>query len=135
MLICNQFKYQAARIVTGAWKGISIERLYNILGWESMQNRRTMRKLCLMYEITNEKSPRNLYKVIETQNFIHPRQINKLHFTNVTTNTNKFKKSFFPASILDWNKLDFDIKIHSQKMFLKNESLIKFARKRPLILV
>ena len=66
-------QYQAARIVTGAWKGSSTERLYNILGWESMQNRRTMRKLCLMYEITNEKSPRNLYKVIEKQNFTHPR--------------------------------------------------------------
>ena len=58
-------QYQAARIVTGAWKGSSTMKLYNILGWESMKNRRVMRKLSLIFETLKDKSPRYLYKISE----------------------------------------------------------------------
>ena len=46
----ESIQYEAARIVSGAWKGSSMEKIYQILGWESMNNRRIMRKLCILQE-------------------------------------------------------------------------------------
>ena len=34
----ESIQYQAARIVTGAWKGSSIKKLYDILGWEALRH-------------------------------------------------------------------------------------------------
>ena len=51
----ESIQYEAARIVSGAWNKTCRVKLYENLGWESLQNRRMMRKLCLFYEILNTK--------------------------------------------------------------------------------
>ena len=43
----ESIQYEAARIVSGAWKTTSINKLYTNLGWESLSDRRTFRKLSL----------------------------------------------------------------------------------------
>ena len=53
----ESIQYQAARIVTGAWKSSDINETYKILGWESLESRRTLRKLILLYNILTTKSP------------------------------------------------------------------------------
>ena len=127
----ESIQYQAARIVSGAWKGSSMEKLYNILGWESMQNRRTMRKLDLLHQTLNNKFPNYLYNILEVQMFRpDSRYSNRLMLRNITTKTTKYKKSFFPATILDWNKLDFEIKTSKSKNIFKKKVLNKIRPKK-----
>ena len=50
-------QYQAALAVPGAWKGSSTTKLYEELGWESLSDRRWLRRLCQFYKIQNELTP------------------------------------------------------------------------------
>ena len=50
-------QYQAGLAVSGAWKGSSTQKIYNELGWESLDNRRKFRRLCLFYKIYNDLTP------------------------------------------------------------------------------
>jgi len=102
-----------------------------MLGWESMQNRRTMRKLCLIQQILVDKSPSYLYKIIEKQ--LHrpnSRLANRQQLINIAGQTNKYKKSFFPSTIVDWNNIDFDIKTSKTKNIFKKRLLNKIRPKK-----
>ena len=46
----EQIRYEAERVITGTWKGTNRDKLYKNLGWESLNERRVMRKLCIIYE-------------------------------------------------------------------------------------
>ena len=50
-------QYSAALAVTGAWRGTSCEKLYNELGWESLNLRRWSRRLAMFYKIVNNVTP------------------------------------------------------------------------------
>ena len=50
-------QYSAALAVTGAWRGTSREKLYNELGWESLNLRRWSRRLALFFKIVNNLTP------------------------------------------------------------------------------
>ena len=47
----------AAIAVTDAWKDTSREKLYDELGWESLNLRRWSRRLILFYKIVNNLTP------------------------------------------------------------------------------
>ena len=49
----ESIQYNAALAITGAIRGSSREKLYQELGFESLQQRRWYRKLCLFYNIRN----------------------------------------------------------------------------------
>ena len=103
----ESIQYEAARIITGAWKGTSIEKLYDDLGWETLSNRRTCRKLMLLFDIQKEKFPRYLCSITNAQQYDeNSRFHNKMLLKNIICRTNKYKLSFFPSTIDDWNKLD-----------------------------
>ena len=53
-------QYQAALAVSGAWKGTSREKIYNELGWESLDNRRMFRRLVQFYKIMSNQTPEYL---------------------------------------------------------------------------
>ena len=96
-----------------------------------MQNRRTMRKLCLIQQILVDKSPSYLYKIIEKQ--LHrpnSRLANRQQLINIAGQTNKYKKSFFPSTIVDWNNIDFDIKTSKTKNIFKKRLLNKIRPKK-----
>ena len=50
-------QYNAARAVTGAWKGTNKDKLYAELGWESLSDRRWSRRLVQFYKIFNDFTP------------------------------------------------------------------------------
>ena len=50
-------QYTAALAVTGTWKGTSREKLYQVLGWESLYLRRWSRRLFMIYKIINNLMP------------------------------------------------------------------------------
>ena len=134
----ESIQYEAARVVTGAWKSTSIVKLYRNLGWESLSDRRTMRKLCLLYETIENDFPRQLATTIENQkhneNSRHYKQnlsqTHLLKYKNIFCNTNKYKLSFFPSVINDWNMLDDDTKNARSKNIFKKKLLNKIRPKK-----
>ena len=50
-------QYSAALAVTGKWRGMSGDKLYTELRWESLSSRRWSRRLTLFYEFSNNRSP------------------------------------------------------------------------------
>ena len=55
---------EAGRIITGATKLCSIEKMFSDLGWESLQSRRDKHKLIIFYKIMNGLSPDYLRDLI-----------------------------------------------------------------------
>ena len=54
----------AARIITGATKLCTIEKLLSDLGWESLQERRNKHKLVIFYKILNGLTPDYLLDIV-----------------------------------------------------------------------
>ena len=50
-------KYSAGLAITGAWKGTSRDKIYEELGWESLNDRRWSRLLALFFKLINELAP------------------------------------------------------------------------------
>ena len=124
-------QYSAALAVTGTWKGTSREKLYNELGWESLNLRRWSRRLNLFYKIVNN-STRDYTR--------HPvPQIYKSNYdlrTNATigqiqTRTEAFKSSFYPNCLSEWERLDPEIRLSSSVNIFKKKllSIIRPPRK------
>ena len=51
MNLIEQVQYKAALIVTGCWQGSSRKKLHDELGWESLSDRRWVRRMTLYYKI------------------------------------------------------------------------------------
>ena len=127
----EKVQYEAAKIILGAWHGTSREKLYDILGWESLHNRRNLRKLNLLYEIHKEKSPRYLQLIMADQKFsVNSRFYNKFLFKDIICRTNSYKTSFFPSTIKSWNKLDVSIRNSKSKNIFKNRLLNQIRPKK-----
>ena len=132
----ESIQYEAAKTVLGAWKGTSREKLYDILGWESLLNRRIARKLCLFYEIQNNMSPNYLKHVLDDHQYsVNSRFYNKKLFKQVICNKNIYKSSFFPSVIGDWNMLDKEIRDSKSKSVFRNKLNTKIRPKKSHIMV
>ena len=57
MKLIERVQYKAALIVSGCWQGTSQENLYDELGWESLSDRRWIRRLSMFYKISNGLVP------------------------------------------------------------------------------
>ena len=124
-------QYSAARTVSGAWKGTSMDKLYQMLGWESLSNRRIMRKLCLVYETVNNKFPRYLKAILDDHSYPEGSRLHsKSLFKPIPCKTNRYKLSFFPSALKDWNSLDLEIKQSKTKTIFKNKLLNKIRPKK-----
>ena len=56
----EKFQIEAARIVTGTTKLVSINSLYEETGWETLETRRKNHKLTLFFKMINGLSPQYL---------------------------------------------------------------------------
>ena len=79
-------QYNAALIVSGCWKGTSMDKIYSELGWESLDERRNFRRLSLYYKIKNNLTPK--YMVSLAKNF-------------PGTITSRFSNSFFHIATIN----------------------------------
>ena len=50
-------QYQATLAVSCTWKGTNRNKIYEELGWETLDQRRTFRRLVQFYKIMNNKIP------------------------------------------------------------------------------
>ena len=60
----EKIQLEAARIVTGTTKLVSLEMLYKETGWETLEVRRSKHKLCLFYKMNNNISPEYLSSLV-----------------------------------------------------------------------
>ena len=104
----ERIQYNAALAITGAIKGTSQTKLYKELGLESLKFRRWFRRLCTLFKVKTSGKPEYLLNLIPTgQHSYNTQSLDKIETYYCRTDT--FKNSFFPYTIVEWNKLDFDI--------------------------
>ena len=90
----NTVQYNAALAITGAIRGSSKGKLYQELGFESLKDRRWLRRLCYLYKIVNTKQPAYLYDLIPPFQRLSR---NKGCIYEPFCRTVSFKKFFFTA--------------------------------------
>ena len=106
----EKVQYNACLAITGCFRGTSQEKLYLELGLESLSNRRYARRLIFFYKIVNGLAPDYLRNYLpaaiaapvnlRARNAIRPPSIR----------TERFRNSFFPFCISQWNLLDSRIR-------------------------
>ena len=103
-------QYSAALAITGAWKGTSQEKLYNELGWESLNLRRWSRRLFLFFKFVNNLTPQYTRQPIPqlTQSKYHLRRPNVIG--QIRARTKSFSASFYPNCLSEWNELDPEVR-------------------------
>ena len=127
MMTLESTQYQAALAVSGAWKGTNRLKIYDELGWESLEQRRIYRRLSQFYKIMNGLTPEYLRIPIP-----------KLHghlfgdrYTNVLNTlfcrTDRFLNSFFPDSIHMWNDLGPELR-GAESLSVFKQRLLKLYR-------
>ena len=103
--------------------------MYSELGFESLKFRRWFRKLCTFFKLKTSGLPEYLFDLIPQNNHL----CNTHFLEDVTTfysRTDAFKYSFFPSTILEWNKLERKIRQSSTLLSFRN-SLLKISRPVP----
>ena len=122
----ESIQYNAALAITGAVRGSSREKLYQELGFESLQQRRWYRKLCLFFKIIKNQSPKYLFELIPTARQAYmTRHKNSVPLFNVKHDY--FKNSFFPSTVIEWNKLDSNIR-NSESLAIFKKRILAFIR-------
>ena len=119
-------QYNSALAITGTIRGTSKEKLYHELGLESLEKRRWCRKLFCFYKIFRSQSPQYIFNIIPT--FVRPYNTrNANNIPQFKVKHNFFKNSFFPSVVIEWNKLDLNIR-NSENLFIFKKKLLKFIR-------
>ena len=119
-------QYQAALAITGAWKGTNLDKIYEQLGWESLNERRVFRRLTMFFKIMNNLTPNYLKEPLPFQQGRYRLRTNCIINTIPCRNT-KHRNSFFPNSISLWNNLDTIIK-RSRNISIFKSSILKIIR-------
>ena len=112
--------------ITDAIKDTSQLKIYNELGIESLKFRRWFRRLCVFFKMKNTQIPKYLYELIPSESHIYSSRNSK----NVETyycRTHQFKYSFFPYPIIEWNKLDINLR-NAKSILIFRNSLLKIGR-------
>ena len=124
MDLIEQVQYKAALVVSGCWQGTSRVKLYNELGWESLSDRRWLRRLIYFYKIVNRLTPEYLHKFIPPQRNVQYDLCKHQDFLNPNKRTLIYENSFFPYCISEWEKLSDEIKSLPSVTQFKNKLLL-----------
>ena len=116
----ESIQIEAARIVTGATKLCSIEKLYNELKWEKLSARRNKQKLYIFYKMHNNIAPLYLNELIPPQAQTRYNLRNQNDIPLIHANTTLYKDSFLPSVIRQLNMLPEQIKNSQTFLTFKN---------------
>ena len=118
----QKIQNEAARIVTGLTRSVSLENLFLECGWQSLKDRRETQKMFFMYKATHQMVPEYIADLIppliaDTTQYAL-RNITDLR--NISTRTTISQKSCIPSSIYIWNNLNENQKnVYSFSTFKK----------------
>ena len=128
----EKLQNEAARVLTGLTRSVSLEKLYKECGWAPLSERRQFEKLCFMCKCNYNIVPdyiSDLIPPLEGEVSNYPLR-NANNFTTPRTRTETFRKSCIPSSVALWNSLDSSVgDIDSLKRFkntLKPHYFLKF---------
>ena len=127
MDLIERIQYKAALIVTGCWQGTSRIKLYEELGWESLADRRWLRRLTVYYKISNGLTPSYLSDHIPKRSDINMVLRNRDDIAPLTR-TIRYENSFFPYTIKAWNNLDEEAKLKPSVETFKKYILQNYIR-------
>ena len=102
----EKIQRKAARFVKSDYQRTSsVTSMLKDLGWESLQQRRKINRLSMMYKIVNNQV------AIPPTNHIefNKRSLRNKHSWQIKTKSvdiENYKNSFFPKTIIDWNNLN-----------------------------
>ena len=117
-------QYNSALAITGAIRGTTKEKPYHELDLETLEKRRWYRKLCCFFKIFRHQSPKYLFNFIPTS----VRLYNTSNGNNIPQFKVKhsfFQNSVFPSVVIEWNKLDQNIR-NSENLNIFKKKLLKF---------
>ena len=115
----EKIQYQAGLAITGCWKGSSRAKLYDELGWETLSDRRLMKRILQIYKITSGKTPAYLKDKLPPT-----RQTFLTHvFKDIRSRTDRYSNSFFPHAIDSWNSIMTHFEFVPTYSYLKNYML------------
>ena len=124
LLKIESLQYNAALSITGANIGSSKEKLYQELGFESLKDRKWMRKLCYFFKAISFTRSSYLYDLLPPLQRFHR---NKSCYQRLYCRTEIFKNSILPYTRHSLNNLDPKIRrTHSYVNFRKK--LLSFVR-------
>ena len=108
----EKIQNEAARIVTGATKLVSINSLSRETGWESLAQRRKKHKLELFYKMQNDLSHDYLSVLVPpTVGSTSTYQLrNAPNVQLIHANTQLYYNSFLPSAAREWNGLSQDVR-------------------------
>lgn len=110
--LLESIQYEASRVVCGAIKGTSYERLREELGWEKLANRRSFHQMLFFYKIINHQLPSFLIDLLPS--YTNQRTQFPLRSSNnlslYSSRTQRFYNSFLPSSVRLWNSLSNDVR-------------------------
>ena len=103
-------QYNACLAITGCFRGTSQEKLYRELGLETLSNRRFGRRMVFFYKIVNRLTPNYLHDYLPAA-LVAPVNLRARNaFYPPDIHTERFRNTFFPFCISQWNILDSRIR-------------------------
>ena len=127
MNVLERTQYQAALAVSGTWKGTNRNKIYEELGWETLDQRRFFRRLTHIYKIMNNLTPEDLKMPIPPQqgHLFGYRSSNVIR--PIACRTERYRNSFYPDSVISWNGIGPELRgAKSLSIFKKN--ILKIIR-------
>jgi hypothetical protein len=137
---------EAARLVTGCTKLVSIKDLYLECGWESLNERRRKHKLILFFKMFKGLTPEYLSSLVPSKvgQSLGYSLRNNDDLRPIPARTALYSRSFLPTVVKEWNSLPAEAKqletVASFKTFLnkdkpKPNSLFFFGDRRIQVLL
>ena len=106
----EKIQNEAARIVTGATKLVSLHSLYTETGWESLTSRREKHKLTLYYKMQNGMTPEYLSSLVPPTvgSTVRYNLRKESDLQTVPAKSQQYFNSFLPSVTRIWNGLPED---------------------------
>ena len=126
----EKLEYEAARVVTGLTRSVSIDRLLKEIGWLLLSERRRIQKLVTVYNIYHDNAPSYVASLFpDSVADSTPYSLrNYNNYVTIDREQNFFSKSFIPSSLVLWNNLDQNIREADTLYTLKSRLRNKFNR-------
>lgn len=128
--VLESIQYDAARIVTGLTRSVSIVNLIREIGWVSLADRRKMQKLILVFKHSRGELPcylSDIFPEIVGNNSAYNLRNNE-NYATVARRLEIYLKSVIPSSIKVWNSLDLDTRNSQTLSAFKARLKIIFSR-------
>ena len=100
---------------------------------ESLQQRPWYRKLCFFFKICKNRCPKYLFETIPQSNCQY-RTRNVQNILHINVKQQFFKNSYFPSTIIEWNKLGSNIP-NSETLYIFKSKILKFIRPTANIII